>query len=284
MAGKGGGGAPGAGYNSAMSAQKIAVVTGANRGIGLGISRELARRGLHVVLTARDEAAGRRACDELRAAGLPASFQRLDVASGADASALAAAVKERHGGLDVLVNNAGISMKGFDAEVARQTIAVNYFGAARVYDALLPLMREQGRVVMISSAMGHRIKLAPRLQERFDPDRLRRADLDALMHKFVADVAAGRHSEEGWPTSAYSVSKIGLTALTAILSRELRQRGDPRGILVNATHPGWVRTGMGGDHAPRSVEEGADTPVWLALLPADGPTGGFFEDRRPAAW
>jgi carbonyl reductase 1 len=97
-------------------------------------------------------------------------------------------------------------------------------------------------------------------------------------------VAADRYTAQGWPQSAYAVSKIGLTMLTGALARELEAQKDPRGILINAVCPGWVQTRMGGASAPRSVEEGAETPVYLALLPKGGPTGGFFRDKAPADW
>jgi NAD(P)-dependent dehydrogenase (short-subunit alcohol dehydrogenase family) len=99
------------------------------------------------------------------------------------------------------------------------------------------------------------------------------------MRRFVAEVAAGTHEASGWPSSAYRVSKIGLNALTRIIASELAR--DARGILCNAACPGWVRTDMGGPHASRSAEEGAETPVWLALLPSGGPSGGFFRDKKP---
>ncbi|MEO7328550.1 MAG: SDR family oxidoreductase, partial [Minicystis sp.] len=121
-----------------------------------------------------------------------------------------------------------------------------------------------------------------RLRSRLKAPDLGREELLALMRSFVAAVAAGRHRAEGWPSSAYRVSKMGLNALTAILGRELAE--DPRGILCNAACPGWVRTAMGGAGAPRSVEEGAETPVHLALLPADGPQGSVLRDREVVTW
>lgn len=270
---------------------RVAVVTGANRGIGLECSRQLARAGLRVVLTARDGAAARAGAESLRAEGLAVLDHALDVTSGADIAALAGWLRAEHGGLDVLINNAGASFQGFDGSVAERTLAVNFFGPLHVTDALLPLLRPGGRVVMVSSSMADRDKLAPPLRGRFAVERgaagsagLDRAGLVALMEQFVSDVKAGRHSQEGWPTSAYSVSKIGLNCLTAILAQELRAAEDQRGLLINAACPGWVRTRMGGAQANRSVEEGAETPVWLALLPADGPTGGFFRDQAPASW
>jgi NAD(P)-dependent dehydrogenase (short-subunit alcohol dehydrogenase family) len=143
--------------------------------------------------------------------------------------------------------------------------------------------------------MGDRSSLSGSLARRFShPASLSRDELVGLMKQFIADVAAGRHAQAGFPSSAYGVSKIGLNALTAVLAKELEQDG--RGILCNAACPGWVRTGMGGPSAPRSAEEGAETPVWLALLPEEGPEGeprrglagaphgGVFRDKAPAAW
>jgi carbonyl reductase 1 len=207
---------------------------------------------------------------------------RLDVTRDDAVDAVADHLHAAFGGLDVLVNNAGIAMDGFDADVARKTLDVNYFGAARVTDRLLPLLRRGGRVVMVTSGLGDTTGLPPALRARLHAPDLDREALDALMESFVRGVAAGRHTEEGWPSSAYRVSKMGLNALTGLYARALA--GDERGILVNAACPGWVRTRMGGAGAPRSVEEGADTPVWLATLPATGPQGGVFRDRQPASW
>lgn len=260
---------------------RIAVVTGANRGIGLEICRQLGRRGVHVVLTSRDRASGDAARAALAREDLKVSHHALDVTSDDSARALAAWVKETHGGLDILVNNAGVALDGFNAEVARRTIDTNFFGPQRVTDALLPHLRQGARIVMVTSGVGHRSKLAPPLRARFDAE-LDREALIALMRRFVDDVAAGRHAAEGWPSSAYAVSKIGLNVLTHLYGRALAQDG--RGILCNAACPGWVRTDMGGPHASRSPAEGADTPVWLALLPEGGPQGWVFRDRQPADW
>jgi NAD(P)-dependent dehydrogenase (short-subunit alcohol dehydrogenase family) len=252
-----------------MTRERVAVVTGANRGIGEAIAGELARRGVRVVPTSREPRPG---------------FAALDVTQAASVAALAAdlAGKGGHGGLDILVNNAGESFDGFDAGVAERTLDVNVFGAERVTDALLPLMRPGGRVVMVSSGMGTLSHVSPALAARFDDPRLTRAGLTELLGSFVRDVREGAHAARGWPSNAYSVSKVGMNALTRVMARELA--GDPRRILVNAACPGWVRTRMGGSSAPRSVERGAATPVWLALLPDGGPTGGFFRDERPVDW
>jgi carbonyl reductase 1 len=257
--------------------KRIAVVTGGNRGIGLEINRQLGRRGLHVALTSRDRAKGEAAAAELRAEGLSVQHLELDVAR-----AIAGALKAEHGGVDVLVNNAGIALDGFNAEVAGATIETNYFGSLHVTSHLLPLLRQGGRIVMVSSGVADRSRLGARLRARFMAKDMSLDELSSLMRAFVAAVARGDHEAEGWPSSAYCVSKIGMNKLTEILAKELSTDG--RGILCNAACPGWVRTDMGGRSAPRSVEKGAETPVWLALLPEGGPQGGFLRDKAPASW
>jgi len=259
----------------------VALVTGANRGIGFEISRQLAGRGLHVIMTSRDESAGQEACHALAAEGASVSHAPLDVADEASVAALAEQVARDHGGLDALVNNAGVALDGFDGEVARRTIEVNYLGPLRVYDALQPQLNEGARVVMVSSGMGDRSSLSSDLQQVFSAP-MTRDELTGWMRRFVEDVAAGRHERAGWPSSAYRVSKIGLNKLTEVLAEEVAD--DPRRLAINAACPGWVRTRMGGSHAPRTPEQGARTATWLATLGPDGPSGGFFRDEAPASW
>jgi carbonyl reductase 1 len=249
-----------------MKSQRVAVVTGANRGIGAEIASQLAEHGLRVIKASREPREG---------------FAALDVARRDQIEELARRVSSE-GGLDVLVNNAGISLNGFDAEVARRTLEVNFFGAMHVTDAMLPVMRSGGRIVMVSSGMGELSHVHGAVRAEFESPRLTRSSLVALMRSFVSDVAAGVHAQRGWPSNAYSVSKVGMNALVRVLARELAE--DPRRILVNAACPGWVRTRMGGRAAPRSVEQGARTPVWLSLLAGTAPAGGFFRDERPIPW
>ena len=268
--------------------KRIALITGGNRGIGLEICRELGKNNLHVILTSRGQEAGEGARDQLAKEGHDVSWFGLDVSSADDIQAMSEHIQNAHGGLDILVNNAGVSFNGFNAKIARDTVDINFFGSLHLSDALLPLVRQGGRIVMVSSGMGDRAILSNGLQERFrdeDPQtRMARDELVALMTKFIDDVAAKRHAEEGWPSSAYCVSKIGMTKLAEIMARELEAQGNPKKILINASCPGWVRTDMGGERADRSIKEGADTPVWLSLLPEGAPNGGFFRDRQPVAW
>jgi NAD(P)-dependent dehydrogenase (short-subunit alcohol dehydrogenase family) len=234
--------------------KRVALVTGAAKGLGLAIAEGLARKGLSVRLTARKIAAARAAAEPLARAGLDVVPLVLDVD---DDASVRAAAKEA-GPVDVLVNNAAVLLddggvvSDLEPDTLRATLETNVLGALRVTRAFLPGMRKRrwGRVVNVSSAAGS-----------FD------------------DMATPR-AFGAWDAAAYSTSKAALNALTVLLARETKDEG----ILVNAACPGWVKTDMGGPHAPLSPEEGADTPVWLATLPDDGPTGGFFQRRRPHPW
>jgi NAD(P)-dependent dehydrogenase (short-subunit alcohol dehydrogenase family) len=235
-----------------MQQQRVAVVTGGNRGIGYEICRELGKRGIHVVLTSRDAAKGNAVCKSLRDAGLPITFCKLDVTSARSVKALAAFVAKQFGRIDILINNAGIMIDPHGArlvdlelKILRATLETNTLAPLILIQALLPLMRKRkyGRIVNLSSTLGQ-----------------------------LCEMSSG--------TPAYRVSKTALNALTRIAAAEAL----PFGILVNSMSPGWVKTGMGGPDAPRTVAQGADTAVWLATLPAGGPTGGFFYERKPIPW
>lgn len=252
-----------------MGARRVAVVSGANRGIGEQIARKLASAGLEVIVGSRDPGAGRALADDIGG-----RVHQLDVTSRSSIGRLADDLDR----VDVLVNNAAIALDGFDADVARRTIEVNFLGPMHLTDALLPKMREGGRIVMLTSGLGELSRFGERAQRCFRNPELTRDELVTLVESFVLDVQAGMHEQHGWPSSAYGVSKAALNALTGVLSRELAD--DPRRICVNAACPGWVATRMGGQSAPRSPAEGADTPAWLALEGPDGVTGQVFRDRQ----
>jgi NAD(P)-dependent dehydrogenase (short-subunit alcohol dehydrogenase family) len=233
-----------------MSEPPVALVSGANRGIGREVARQLAAAGHRVLLGARDLGAGEQATRELGSEGDRVSAIELDVVNPGSVASAAARISDDPGRLDVLVNNAAVfgSPAGAgdtDLREAHEVLETNLFGAWRLTQALLPLLRSSphGRIVNVSSGGGQ-----------------------------LAEMEGGR--------AAYRVSKTALNALTRVLAAD--ESGS--GILVNSLCPGWVRTRMGGESATRSVEEGADTAVWLATLPDDGPTGGFFRDRRPIPW
>jgi NAD(P)-dependent dehydrogenase (short-subunit alcohol dehydrogenase family) len=257
------------------SGARTALVTGANRGLGLETARELARRDWAVIPTARDEKLGTAA-----AQGIPgARFRRLDVSDPASIATLAGSLREEGQRLDLLVNNAGITMEGFDERVARGTLDTNFYGPLRLTEALLPLISDGGTIVMVSSGMGELSNLSPGLRKRFGDPNLTQAGLLELVESFVDAVRRGRHAQEGWPTSAYGVSKAALNALVRITAPRLAARS----VKINAVCPGWVRTDMGGQGAPRSLGEGAASILWAALL-EEGPTGGFFRDGKPIPW
>ncbi len=228
--------------------RRVAVVTGANRGIGREVVRQLRERGFTVVLGARDRARGEEAARDLGGDGIVAA--ELDVASDASVRALADRLRDRYRRVDVLVNNAGIHYDTWqhaadaDLRVAREALEVNVLGAWRCAAALAPLMDRGGRIVNVSSGAG-----------------------------------SFGETGGGGGAPAYSVSKAALDMLTVKLAADLRGRG----ILVNATCPGWVATDMGGAGG-RPVAQGAASVVWAVDLPDDGPTGGFFRDGRRIPW
>jgi NAD(P)-dependent dehydrogenase (short-subunit alcohol dehydrogenase family) len=227
---------------------RTALVTGANRGIGYEVCRQLASHALRVILTGRDARHVSEAATTLANAGIDVVPEMLDVSSDASVAACAARLDERGMQVDVLVNNAAIFPDGdllsVSSAVLIETMEINFFGPIWTCRAWMPGMvrRGYGRIVNVSSGYG--------------------------------SFAEGLEGP-----AAYAISKAGLNAVTLRLAAEAA--GD---VKVNAVCPGWVRTRMGGGAASRSVEEGADTIVWLATLPPDGPSGGFFRDRERIAW
>ncbi len=255
------------------AAGRTVLVTGANRGIGLEACRQLKAAGFAVILTARDADEGRAAAESLDVA-----FSPLDVTAADDIAALVDDLHRQGRTLYGLLNNAGVSLNGFDGEVVRETLAVNFFGALGLTEALLSLIEDGGAIGMVSSGMGELSAYSPALRARFSDPALTRDQLVTLVDEFTAAVDAGTYRKAGWPGSAYRVSKAAMIALARLLARDLA----PRRIAVNAVCPGWVRTRMGGVVAPRSVARGASSVVW-SMTPGEA-TGGFFRDGRPTAW
>jgi NAD(P)-dependent dehydrogenase (short-subunit alcohol dehydrogenase family) len=259
------------------SEQKLAIVTGGNRGLGLETCRQLAQKGYRVVLAARDEQQAKRAAATLASAGTVEPAQ-LDVTDAGSVAAFAEQAQAELGPLAVLVNNAGIALRGFDADVVKATLAVNFFGALRVTQALEPLVADGGNIVMVSSGMGELNAYSAQIKARFLDEALSIEGLVALVSEFEASVKSGQHEAQGWPSSAYRVSKAALNALTRILARQGSR------LHINSICPGWVKTDMGGAGASRTVEHGARGIVWAATLAADGPHGGFFRDGKAIDW
>jgi NAD(P)-dependent dehydrogenase (short-subunit alcohol dehydrogenase family) len=241
-----------------MSDRRIAVVTGANKGFGLEIARQLAQRDVSVLVGSRDESRGREAVEKLRAEGLDARLLRLDVTDERSVADAAAALQRDPGRLDILVNNAGIAIDDgppsrVSGDALRRTYETNVFGLVRVTQAFLPLLRrsDAGRIVNLSSGLG----------------------------------SVTLNSDPSWPYAsvkflAYNSSKSAVNAITVQFAHELRDTP----IKVNAADPGYVATDLNRHRGVRTVQQGAATPVRLALLPADGPTGGYFDDGGPLPW
>ncbi|XP_020851642.1 carbonyl reductase [NADPH] 1-like [Phascolarctos cinereus] len=276
-----------------FSSSRVAVVTGSNKGIGLAIVRDLCKKFPgDVILTARNPTFGQEAVKKLKEEGLNAVFHQLDINDLQSIRSLREFLKERYGGLDVLVNNAGIAFKVSDTTPfsiqAEVTLKTNFFGTRAVSAELLPLIKPQGRVVNVSSflSVSSLKKCSPELQQKFRSDTITEEELVGLMHKFVEDTKKRVHEKEGWPNTAYGVSKIGVTVLSRIHSRQLNEQRKGDNILLNACCPGWVRTDMAGPRAPKSVEEGAETPVYLALLPPSvtEPHGQFVSEKKVQKW
>ncbi|KAM8851916.1 carbonyl reductase [NADPH] 1 [Synchiropus picturatus] len=272
---------------------KVAVVTGGNKGIGLAIVRGLCKQFTgDVYLTARDVSRGESAVQALSSEGLTAMFRQLDISDSESIGAAADFFSQKYGGVDVLVNNAGIAFKVADtapfAVQAEVTLKTNFFGTRDVMTHFLPLIKPGGRVVNVSSFVSVRAlnQCSPTLQARFRSDDITEQQLVDLMKCFVADAKKGEHKQGGWPETAYGVSKIGVTTLSMIHARQLSKTRPNDQVLVNACCPGWVRTDMAGSKAPKSPDEGAITPIYLALLPpgATEPNGKFVSDKEVQPW
>ncbi|MDB5312663.1 MAG: short-chain dehydrogenase/reductase [Gemmataceae bacterium] len=240
-----------------MSAKKVALVTGANKGIGYETIRQLAPHGFTVLLAARDPAKGEAAAEKLRKEGHDVRFLKLEVTSDADRKAAAKTIADTYGKLDVLVNNAGVLEHGYTTpstvpvDVIRQTFETNFIALIALTQELLPLIKKSdaGRIVNLSSILGS-----------------------------VTANATGQVGE--FKLVGYNASKAAVNVFTVLLAQELKGTA----VKVNAAHPGWVKTDMGTDAAPLEVADGAKTSVRLATLPADGPTGGFFHLNEAQPW
>ncbi|OAS21052.1 SDR family oxidoreductase [Paenibacillus oryzisoli] len=234
--------------------KKIALITGANKGIGLEIGRQLGQRGILVLLGARDVRKAKSAAQQLRAEEIEAYPIELDVTNPEHIRQVVAKIEQAYGRLDILVNNAGtyLDHEGNNTDVMRRTFDVNIFGPHALTEALLHLLKAspEGRIVNQSSILGSLTTI--------------------LTNEMYAGAAV----------PAYTASKAALNAWTAQLSIALRGSN----LKVNACHPGWVKTDMGGPAAQMEVQEGAETAVYLATLPAHGPSGGFFHKSEPLPW
>jgi NAD(P)-dependent dehydrogenase (short-subunit alcohol dehydrogenase family) len=243
-----------------------ALITGANRGIGFAAARQLGDSGVTVLVGARDPRKGEEAAGLLREQGIDPEVVMIDVTDPASVRAAAADVEEKHGHLDILINNAGVlpeataaeQVEGpIDLQMFKATFDTNVFGAVAVTEAFLPLLvaAPAGRIVSVSSTMGS-----------------------------LADQADPESGYYGMVMPAYQSSKAALNSMTIGLSKALTDTS----VKVNVVCPGWVKTDLGGSEnkaaAPMTAEEGAAIITRMALIDADGPSGGFFDQNGPVRW
>ncbi len=230
--------------------KKVAVVTGSNKGIGLEICRQLSSQGVEVILTSRNIEKGHEAIAELKSAGLDVKYHQLDITNEESIDQFVKDLEKDYGKVDILINNAGIfvnylGFKDVSIETIKETMETNFYGALLMSQKILPLMKKNNSGRIVNVSSG-----------------------------------MGQLTDMTGGSLAYRISKVSLNGLTKIMADELK--GD--NILVNTMCPGWVKTDMGGQNASRTVEQGADTAVWLAMSNDDGATGKFFRDRQEISW
>ncbi|EFJ04318.1 hypothetical protein SELMODRAFT_138880 [Selaginella moellendorffii] len=292
------------------SKDTIALVTGANKGIGLQLARELARRGLTTILTSRDESSGRKAIESLLEEGIDRErlvYHQLDITSPDSVDALADWVSRSYGRIEILINNAGVNSIGVpDLEQAKYVVETNYYGTKRVIEAMVPLLKPGARIVNVSSKVGDFSVSSSRISMRNlgdsydfstaleDIATLTPSSIDEMIQEFFRAVEAKEIKARGWPCmgeeiplappeilAGYSLSKIALNAYARIIAEKLAREKE---IFFNSMCPGSTSTAMSGFKG-HSVEIGADTAVWIALLPPGTPEeplphGRFFMDRK----
>ncbi|OMP00432.1 Short-chain dehydrogenase/reductase SDR [Corchorus olitorius] len=293
----------------AESTKRYAVVTGANRGIGFEICKQLATKGITVVLTARDENKGLEAVEKLKQSVLSETvlFHQLDVTEHASVSSLADFIKTQFGRLDILVNNAGIGGVSADPDVvkasvlgkpgaqinwneilietnelAEECLETNYYGVKRVCEALLPLLHlsESPRIINVSASMGQLKNISNAWAKAVldDAENLTEEKVETVLSIFLQDFKEGSLEAKGWPTllATYSLSKAAMNAYARILTKKYP------GFQINCVCPGSVKTDINYNTGLLTVEEGAQSAVRLALLPNDGPSAQFFVRMEPS--
>ena len=245
-----------------VTTQPVAFITGGNRGIGFETAKKLGEQGMKVIIGARDASKGEQAVATLKQLGIDAEYLHYDAELPASPQAVAAALETRFGRLDVLINNAGILKEALvgqnnsltvDQATLKTTFEANFFAVVALTQALIPLLHRSpaGRIVNLSSILGSQT-------------------LHSSANSPI-EVAKGL---------AYNASKSALNMFTIHLAHALKDSH----IKVNSAHPGWVKTELGGEHAPMEISDSWKTSVRLATLPADGPSGAYFHEDQPLPW
>lgn len=271
-----------------------------SQGIGYEIVKKLVRNpNLHAVLACRNEELGRKAIEQLHGEGFRnCEFRQLDISDVASIEQFSNEIKrDFHNSVDILINNAAIAFKNDDPtpfpQQARPTITTNYFGTYELTKRFLPLLRNAksyGRLVNVASEAGHLriIKHLPLKQQFANIEELAIPTLNALMNKFISNVENLQHEQQGWPSTCYGMSKLAVVALTKRLALEESAVTAPerKPVLITCCCPGYCATDMSSHKGPKSAEDGATTPVYLATLPnyEAGFNGKFFSDNKEITW
>ncbi|KAF2185178.1 carbonyl reductase [Zopfia rhizophila CBS 207.26] len=288
-----------------MSYSRIGVVTGANKGIGLAIVRQLALQypesplnngRLLIYLAARDQSRGESALQSLyedidlkKAKALQTDgafseikYHALDITDTRTIESFAQHLKQAHGeGIDFVINNAAIAMQGFDSNVVKTTLGCNYYSTLEACHAFLPLIKSGGRLVNVGSTAGKLSKYSDEIRNRFLASRTE-SDVTQLMEDFASAVEAGKEKEMGWPSAAYAVSKAGLIGATRALALAEQEKGGT--VLINSCCPGYVKTDMTRGGGVKTPDQGAQTPVMLAIADLKGQTGMFWRSEKHEEW
>ncbi|KAF2689763.1 carbonyl reductase [Lentithecium fluviatile CBS 122367] len=288
-----------------MGYSRVGIVTGANKGIGLAIVRQLAlqypKSSLNsgpflIYLTARDKGRGEAALKALHEdaqlqkakalkehGGLSEiKYHQLDITDRKSVDAFAAHLKQAHrDGIDVVINNAGIALNGFDANVVKTTLGCNYYNTMEACHTFLSLFKPEGRLINVASTGGKLNKYSDEVRNRFLASKSE-ADVTSIMKDFASSVEAGKEKEAGFPSAAYAVSKAGLIGATRALAVAEREKGSS--VLINSCCPGYVNTDMTKGNGTLTPDDGAQTPVFLALGDIQGETGEFWKDKKRCEW
>lgn len=285
---------------------RTALVTGANKGIGLAIVRNLALQypssafnngPLLIYLTARDQSRGEAALASLsqdaqllKAKALAdhgglstVKYHGLDISKPKSIEEMAGFLKKEHPeGIDFVINNAGIAMDGFDSNVVKTTLQCNYYGTLQATTSLLPLIRQGGRLVNVASMVGHlNHKYSEAVRQQFLGSKTVE-DVTTLMEAFTHAVEVGDQEKKGWPSAAYAVSKSGVIGMTRAIARKEAQ--SDKAVLINSCCPGYVNTDMTKGRGVKTVDQGAQTPVLLALGDIGGKAGEFWSKEKVVDW
>jgi carbonyl reductase 1 len=261
--------------SSVVSMKQVAIVTGANKGIGFEIAKRLGDLNVKTIIASRNPNYGRQAVNYIQSQGYDSEFRQLDVTDRDSIYNFASSLEKDYESIDILVNNAGV----YEGP-ARSTIYTNYFGLTWVTDAVLPLLKRapHPRIVNVASELGHLSAIpSTSLRRKFASETLTIDELNDMMEESASRIENRSHAPE-WPSDPYNASKVGVIAYTKILART-----EPD-ISINACCPGYCATDMTGNRGDKTAEEGSDTPVYLAMLPVGSRSGGFFANRREIKW